>query len=309
MFTNVIVPLDGNREATAALPTARALAAAAGARMSLVRVVHRPAGPFASHANEVHEAADYLDRVVRDKLGSAAVPISTQVRSGDVAAEIVRQVEDDARGIIVMATRGHGGVVRAVVGSVASELLAQSPVPIVLLRADGRPSPALKTLLVPLDGSHESATALSPATALAGATGAHILLLRVVTPTPARLLQEAALYDTGIYVDSARDSAALVEARNYVTDVAARVTSQGVPAEGLALLGEVPRTITQTAQGSTADLIVMRTHARTGAARAVLGSVADVVVRSSSIPVMLVRGANAPVLGHESHQQLSVAQP
>src|SRR5438477_587263 len=102
----------------------------------------------------------------------------------------------------------------------------------------------------------------------AGATGAHILLLRVVTPTPARLLQEAALYDTGIYVDSARDSAALVEARNYVTDVAARVTSQGVPAEGLALLGKVPRTITQTAQGSTADLIVMRTHARTGAARA-----------------------------------------
>ena len=87
------------------------------------------------------------------------------------------------------------------------------------------------------------------------------------------------------------------------------LTSQGVPAEGLALLGKVPRTITQTAQGSTADLIVMRTHARTGAARAVLGSVADVVVRSSSIPVMLVRGANAPVLGHESHQQLSVAQP
>ena len=76
MFTNVIVPLDGSREATAALPTARALAAAAGARMSLVRVVRRPAGPFACHATEVHEAADYLDRVVRYKLGSAALPIS-----------------------------------------------------------------------------------------------------------------------------------------------------------------------------------------------------------------------------------------
>ena len=218
MFKNVIVPLDGGREATAALPTARALAAAAGAHMSLVRVVRRPAGPFASHANEVHEASEYLDRVVRDKLGSAAFPISTHVRSGDVAAEIVGQVEDDTRAVIVMATRGNGGVVRAVLGSVANELLAQSPVPIVLLRADGRPSTALKTLLVPLDGSHESATALSAATALARVTGAHILVLRVVTPTPGWLLQEAALYDTGIYVDGGWDSTALVEARNYVTE-------------------------------------------------------------------------------------------
>ena len=79
---------------------------------------------------------------------------------------------------------------------------------------------------------------------LARLTGAHILVLRAVTPTPGWLLQEAALYDTGIYVDGGWDSAALVEARNYVTEVAALVTSQGVPAEGLALLGEVPAYVT-----------------------------------------------------------------
>jgi nucleotide-binding universal stress UspA family protein len=308
MFTNVIVPLDGSREATAALRIARTLAAAAGARLSLLRVVRRPAGPLAPHAKEVHAAADYLDRVVHDKLPSSALPVSTYVRSGDVAQEILNQIDQEEAPLIVMATRGHGGVVRAVLGSVASELLAQSRVPIVLVRADGRPSSALQTLLVPLDGSAESATALSTATTLAQLTGADIVVLRAVTPTPVWLMQEAALYDTGIYADQSWDNAALVEARNYVADVAAGIRQQGISAEGLALLGDAPRTITQTAQGVKADLIVMRTHARTGAARAVLGSVADGVVRSSVTPVMLLRDA-AAVREGASRRELSTAQP
>ena len=290
MFTNVIVPLDGSHEATAALPVARTLAAAADARIRLLRVVRRPAG---SHASDVHAAADYLDSVVRDELQTSALPTSTHVRSGDVVQEILNQVDEEEGAAIVMATRGHGGVVRAVLGSVASELLARSPVPIVLVGADGRPAGTLQTLLVPLDGSPESATALSTATALAQLTGANIVVLRVVTPTPAWVTQEVALYDTALYADPSSDTDALVEARSYVADMAAGIRQQGVSAEGIASVGDAPRTITQTAQGVKADLIVMRTHARPGTARAILGSVADAVVRSSTTPVLLLRDTPA----------------
>jgi nucleotide-binding universal stress UspA family protein len=58
----------------------------------------------------------------------------------------------------------------------------------------------------------------------------------------------------------------------------------------MAMLGDVPRSITETAEAIGADLIVMRTRGHTGAARAVLGSVADAVVRSADVPVLLVRG-------------------
>ena len=52
---------------------------------------------------------------------------------------ILDEVDGSASSVIVMATRGHSRVVRAVLGSVASELLGKSPVPVVLVRAGGRP--------------------------------------------------------------------------------------------------------------------------------------------------------------------------
>src|ERR1051326_4481101 len=134
MFTNVIVPLDGSQQAEAAMPVARTLAALGGGRLSLLRVVHRPAGLFASHVNQVREASAYLENVVRDRLAGVNLPIATHVRSGGVVEAILNDVDDSASNVIVMTTRGHGGVVRAVLGSLASEALGKSPVPVVLVR-------------------------------------------------------------------------------------------------------------------------------------------------------------------------------
>jgi nucleotide-binding universal stress UspA family protein len=290
MFTKVIVPLDGHNEATASLPVARTLAEANGAGIALLRVVDRPAGLFASHANDVHEAAEYLEQVARDELGSHDLRLTTQVRSGDVVEAILGEA-DEPGSVVVMATRGHGGVVRAVLGSTASELLHRSPVPVVLLRADARPSVGLKTILAPVDGSPQSEQSLEAVVDLSRLTGAHVTLLQVVAPMSMSTWasQRAAAYEFGQYVDPAWDAAALTDARLYVDDLAWRLGMQGVAAEGLAVRGDVPRIITDTADGIGADLIVMRTRGHTGPARAVLGSVADAVVRSARTPVMLLR--------------------
>jgi nucleotide-binding universal stress UspA family protein len=295
MFTNVIVPLDGSREATAALPFARALGAAAGARIRLLRVVRRPAGLFAAHANEVHDAAAYLAKVVRDEFSSPGSNVSTHVGSGDVVEAILRELDDGGSDVIVMATRGHGGMVRAVLGSVASELLSRSPVPVVLLRSDSPSSETVGTILAPLDGSPESEESLVAALDVAGLTNAHVTLLRVVTPTPMPTwaADSAVGYDVAQYVDPAPDSAALADATQYVDELVQRLGMQGVSANGLARLGDVRRMITKTADAVGADLIIMRTRGHTGPARAVLGSVADAVVRSAPAPVMLLRHRTA----------------
>jgi nucleotide-binding universal stress UspA family protein len=292
MFSKVIVPLDGSREAAAALPIARALATLDGASMSLVRVIHRPAGLFAAHANEVREASAYLDEVVRERLGGVDYPVSTHVRSGDVVESILEEVGEGGAGVIVMATRGHAGVVRAVLGSVSSELLSKSPVPVVLVRAGARPVDGLRQILVPIDGSPESEQSLAPVAELAAITGAKVTLLHVVEPSriPTWASEASASYELGQYVKPAEvNRRALEEARQYVDRLADRFTTRLIPTEALTILGEVPTTITDTAEALAADLIVMRTRAHTGAARAVLGSVADAVVRSTTIPVMLVR--------------------
>jgi nucleotide-binding universal stress UspA family protein len=250
MFTNVIVPLNGSHDAEAAIPVARILAALGGGRLSLLRVVHRPAGLFASHLNQVREASAYLEEVVRDTLAGVNLPIATHVRSGDVVEAILNEVDESASNAIVMTTRGHGGVVRAVLGSVASELLGKSPVPVVLVRAGARPIYQFQQILVPVDSAPESEQALASAAELASAAGAQVRLLKVVTPTlaPMWALEGAGPVHFGQYVDPAEiDRAALAD-------------------------------------------IVMRTRGHTGAARAVLGSVADAVARSAAAPVMLLRG-------------------
>jgi nucleotide-binding universal stress UspA family protein len=292
MFTNVIVPLDGSHEASAAIPVARTLAALDGARLSLLRVVHRPVGVFASHVNQVREASAYLDAVVRDKLAEVDVPIATHVRSGDVVEAILDEVNGSASSVIVMSTRGHAGVVRAVLGSVASELLGKSPVPVLLVREGVHPIDQVRQIVVPIDPAPESEQALATAAGLAGAAGTRSTP-QVVTPTPVprSAFERDAPFEFDEYAEPGRTNrAALAEARRHVNALADQLETDGISVEPLAMPGDVPSTITETADALGADLIVMRTRGHTGAARAVLGSVADAVVRSAAMPVMLLRG-------------------
>ena len=110
------------------------------------------------------------------------------------------------------------------------------------------------------------------------------------TPTPTWVSERAIPLELEPYIDPDQiDRAALAEARQYVNTLAGRLERRGISAQPLAMLGEVESTITETADALGTDMIVMRTRGHTGAARAVLGSVADAVVRSASVPVMLLR--------------------
>jgi nucleotide-binding universal stress UspA family protein len=55
---------------------------------------------------------------------------------------------------------------------------------------------------------------------------------------------------------------------------------------------DIAECIVQVADQQTSDLIMMSTHALTGLRRAVLGSVADAVVRTAACPVLLLRRGN-----------------
>jgi nucleotide-binding universal stress UspA family protein len=66
---------------------------------------------------------------------------------------------------------------------------------------------------------------------------------------------------------------------------------EGVEAEGLILTGFADEAIIEAAKQQRADLIVMGTHGRRGAARLFLGSVAARVIATAPCPVMTVRSA------------------
>jgi nucleotide-binding universal stress UspA family protein len=124
-------------------------------------------------------------------------------------------------------------------------------------------------LLVPLDGTAESALALPIARAMARATGATVTLLRVL---PAD-----------------EDDRTTGAAQRELDGIAAELTAGGLTARTVVQTGDPAQTIVAHARMGEADLIVMRTHGRAGLARAVVGSVAERVLTQSPVPLLLLR--------------------
>src|SRR5689334_3082215 len=154
MFTNMLVPLDGTPLSNAALPLARTVAQATGGTTSLLRVI-KPSDD-ATRA----QVTDDLKRIARE-LTVGEPPVRSVVREGeDIAHEIVEEIQQQSVDLVIMCTRGHAGLERAVLGSVTQDVLANSRVPIMLLRPGGRRTTHIRKLLVPVDGSPGGTLAL-----------------------------------------------------------------------------------------------------------------------------------------------------
>lgn len=148
-----------------------------------------------------------------------------------------------------------------------------------------------KKILVPVDGSATSARGLEEAIEFAKATGATLDLAHVVddfviaahaTPETWRELSEA-LRESGEKVLA--DAEAIVAKHNVP------FTSELLKGTG----GSAAGVIIDQAKKLSSDLIVMGTHGRRGLRRLTLGSDAEMVLRSSPVPVLMVRGKADPV--------------
>src|SRR5262245_41810971 len=129
---------------------------------------------------------------------------------------------------------------------------------------------ALQSILVPMDGSAASLCALEHAVVLAEDCGARVEVLEVIPETGvSTAIPEAA--------QNALD-AAVERARSSLGDCLARRTVRGDP---------LTQIIDEADQRF--DLIVMGTHGRVGRLHAMLGSVAEGVVRNAPCPVLTVR--------------------
>jgi nucleotide-binding universal stress UspA family protein len=283
MFGKILVPLDGTAEAAVALAPAIALAKATAARVTVARVVGGPDG------GDAVAASHNLERVA-DELRSAGLAAENVMRYGDPVDEIVAEVDEGGHELVVMATHGRGGLDRALMGSVATGVVAGSPVPVMLLRPGGHKTTGISRLLVPVDGTPGGALALGAALGLARATGAAIHLIEVVTRAPVFAGYPADMA-MPVYIDPAWDEEAQRAAQGYVEGLAVRLGRAGVQASGQTVLGETVPSILAAAEQLDVDLIVMSTHALTGPVRALLGSTADEVVRTARRPVLLIRRA------------------
>jgi nucleotide-binding universal stress UspA family protein len=316
MALTILVPLDGSPLAEQALPYASTLARTGQARVILVRATLAHALPGLDSAKDQLRgelsARDYL-ATVAGRLMAQGIEVETANPPGDAAEKILEQVRIWNPDLVVMATHGRGGLAHMIYGSVTQAVLAQSPVPVLLVRA-GQPERLLGRLagvpriLVPLSGTETSEAVLPMAARLVDLLDGELVLLRAVTiPEPPASMRPAAPLPVldGAYLGTVRTSPAPEgfswalwedgcqrDAREYLERIADRLTAER---PGRRVLVEVRSGSAKQAIGDVAEthkvaLVAMPMHSyNTTPLRPRFGEVTRHVLHHDGLPLLLVR--------------------
>jgi nucleotide-binding universal stress UspA family protein len=302
MFERILIPLDGSPQAELILSQIARILRREDSEILLLRVVDVPADiGHVSLANirkqEREEAQRYIHDVTRRFEGTGA-KVHGRIAEGAPADVILDTARTEGATLIAMSTHGRSGLARWALGSVAEKVARASDVPLLLVRSFRRTSKGdlepvvpeevpFRRILVPVDGSTTSMAAIEPAKKFAQLYGSKLLVLHVETPfvPPSPVLP-------GMDVVLQRMvPPATPSGQDDVTKRAAtRFEQAGLQATRLTTVGEPASEILDLSANREMDLVALGTHGRSGVARWALGSVAERVLRSGEIPILLVRG-------------------
>lgn len=291
----ILVPLDGSKETEAILPAVQRLSTVEDEVLFLhvVPPVHAPVGfPIQQVLGFLEQALTYL-QVTRTKWLPDRRGLDL-VRAGDPVREILGVALEKNVTLIAMATQGRTGLQRFLLGSVASEIVKKSQLPVLLVRPDvpAAPRPVRKILLA-VEGTEAPHDLIESVKSLAGTAKAEIILFQAVPAVPDPAPQWIPATPLSLLGTPEHRLQALADRLEEEGYVAWPLVSQGPPAEQ----------ILEEARRLDVDLLALSTHGRTGLERILEGSVAEGVLRRASVPVLLQKPLRArkTVLEGEHH--------
>ena len=293
MYRTILVPLDGSTLAERALTVALPLAERHGATLVLV-AVHEPVLPAvpssgvalydtALDTEERARLQRHLARMASRVRKRGPVTCETIFREGRVVPTILAVIRERRVDLTVMCTHGRGGFQRMWLGSVADGVLRGTPTPLLLVRGGRVPMPPPgaavgRRVVIALDGSpraEEAVAAVERFLALA-ATG-EVVLAHVVHPMVMAVAMRSSHRPDTEFVD------------HYLQPIIERLRAGGRTARGaMATDANVARALLGIAAEAEADLLAITPQGLRGMERALVGSVADKLIRTASIPVLVV---------------------
>ncbi len=272
-FHSLLVPVDGSASADAALRLALRLAAPDG-EVLIAHVINRAkivaecVDPYGTGGDPTPalEALEGDEREIFKRAcaqaGAAGVRCSTIPLDGPTApciAALVRERKVDA---IAMGTHGRRGMARMVLGNTAAGVLHRTALPTFVVHEEnaGSAERPFGRILVALDASPAAASAARTAVALAARDGGRVFFAYVAENGE----------DAGPALSAARAAA----------------SAAGVESDAAVLSGDPVEALLVCAQTCHADLIALGAHRRAGLFD--MGSVAEAIVRTSPVPVLVV---------------------
>ena len=295
LLEKLLVATDGSPSGRAAVSYAIAVAQRFGSTLTICNAIDR-AGAIAECSNSatfvdftplLEALDDEANAIVAAAVAlatAAGVAATGAVLHGAATHAIVTRAADAEIDAVILGSAGTSGVKRFFLGSTADGVLRRSACPVIVVRPDmDECPPTFARVLVAIDDSEPSEVAADFGFRLMQANRS-VLIVCAVADT--RSLMGAAStygYDPTPISSELLDSAVAIVSRQT-----SRAKRDGITTESIVASGDPVDKIVLAARKHGAGAIVIGTHGRNGVRRLVLGSVAEGVVRRSSVPVIVI---------------------
>jgi len=292
--TRILLATDGSEGARLAADTAATLVASTGSELHVVCVgpglplyelPDYPARFEETAAAQKREAKRVLDTEVK-RLEDAGAAVAEARLETDERPDraIVRLAEELGAGLLVVGSRGLGGLRGALMGSVSDSAVHHAHCPVMVVRDEPLTFPT--RILMATDGSKDARLAADVALDLAAEFDSE-LHVTYVEPMPARHIGLARLAsDLPPEVIASVEEEAETKLAEQVGEMGER---DGEVTRAHARVGSPATEIVALAEELEAGLVVVGSRGLGGLRRALMGSVSDSVVRHTHCPVMVVR--------------------
>jgi nucleotide-binding universal stress UspA family protein len=292
----ILVCLDRSPFSEVCLPYAISLAKTFGSELVLMHVLqprHELLGPQTTDALgwEIsrQEARAYLERHQQATAEALGRPVEVRLEQGHPAERIVGLARELGADLTVLGSHGEDGVTAWNLGSTVQQVLAVTRGSVFIARSSTvAPSAvSLNRILVPLDGSLRTESALPTAARIASAYGAKILLLHVVQEPLASLVLCA-----GEDLELARELAVRIEssAKRYLEGLRDRLVHE-VPAVRTLIVRHASerQCLLEVSQQEHSDLVVLSAHGVACDPARTFGSVTSYLLTHSLVPLLVLQ--------------------
>jgi nucleotide-binding universal stress UspA family protein len=311
VFQRILVPLDGSALAEHALSVGSRIARFSGASLTLLRVVNSlddvtylSRGSAIMNladiiARDHAEAAAYLKRIA-SRSDLAGIEVITHVVEGNPAQSILYEARTYAADLIIMCSHGDTGLKRWMFGSVSLHVARHCAIPVFVLRpgADGTvvfpQTMGQVRIMVPLDGSTLAEEIITPAIALTTALSApRPGALHFASVVPFFTAETTDELDQ--IVKAAQEYLVSIEQQLLQREdtanltITSSVTVLADVAHSLVELAETGKGMELIKDFTGCGMVAMSTHGRSGIMHWMMGSIAERVLASTKLPMLIVR--------------------
>lgn len=301
MFKNIMVPLDGSKQAEGVLPAALHLASLTGGTVILLHVLELkpPAKVHGDrHLSDRAGAEAYLADLAARNQGRGRISWHVHEEATDnVVGSIAAHNRELMPDLLVMCLHARKGFKSIFFGNIAQQVLAAGRVPILLFRDDSVADAAFecKLILAPFDGIEGHSQGVELAADLAGVCGG---TLHLITAVPTLGTLGAGQAASGWLMPGASRELLKIacdDARVCLDRWIDKLSIRGVKVTGEVRRGETAEVIVDSALARDADVIVLATHGKAGAEAFWAGSTAQKIMDRIRHSLLLVPVEPGPV--------------